>query len=475
MQPDNETKNKLQMLLAQPQKVTPAHVGLLNDLIDAFPYYQPLHLLLAKADSQTPNANDLLTKAAVYTNGNLLYDVLLQPENLVIREQVSSVKTQIVSKLWPKIETSEQKAYTNETVLEVDTEPVIQENVAETLASQIEASSESLKTPVAEQEEPMAMVDEATPEEDTETLLTETGKEGTDTSDSEPPVDRPANLASFGIENISFEDIPDRDKPFENCETQTGVQDSLESNDIAPGEDKDDAPALNNLTTEETPVNERLKIAAIDQARGNELELEPVAAFDFFALTDFGQDVAEVPSSEIPVADAEKDQKVSRYDDDKLPYTFLWWLAKTRKQHAESFRPYATVKHQQLTPKSSDNPLQQQYVEHIFHAQTPFDESTIAKKSAAVHQHNKSDDIIDSFIKNEPQIKPPKSDQLDNENKAKKSAEDHYDLVSETLASIYIEQMLYHKAIDTYQKLSLKFPEKSGYFADLIQSLEKKI
>ena len=35
--------------------------------------------------------------------------------------------------------------------------------------------------------------------------------------------------------------------------------------------------------------------------------------------------------------------------------------------------------------------------------------------------------------------------------------------------------MLYDKAIETYEKLSLKFPEKSRYFADLIQSIEKKI
>ena len=61
------------------------------------------------------------------------------------------------------------------------------------------------------------------------------------------------------------------------------------------------------------------------------------------------------------------------------------------------------------------------------------------------------------------------------ENKARKSAEDPNDLVSETLAAIYTEQMLFHKAIDTYKKLSLKFPEKRTYFADQISELEKKI
>lgn len=180
---------------------------------------------------------------------------------------------------------------------------------------------------------------------------------------------------------------------------------------------------------------------------------------------------------EIKAEDSETDQKVSKYDDDKMPYSFLWWLNKTRNEHSDTYQPYVEFKLDttQTIKRTSVDQLSSQIIENIFHLQSPLEEVENAPKTVPFQVRRKEDSILDKFIKEEPQIKPPNSQKLDTENKARKSAEDPNDLVSETLAQIYTDQMLFQKAIDTFKKLSLKFPEKSTYFADQIIELEKKV
>ena len=80
--------------------------------------------------------------------------------------------------------------------------------------------------------------------------------------------------------------------------------------------------------------------------------------------------------------------------------------------------------------------------------------------------------LIDKFIDAKPKIKPMKQEgQLINLANATNIQPES--LMTETLARIYVEQKQYEKAIQAYNILSLKYPEKSGFFADRIKAIKE--
>lgn len=85
----------------------------------------------------------------------------------------------------------------------------------------------------------------------------------------------------------------------------------------------------------------------------------------------------------------------------------------------------------------------------------------------------KQHSLIEDFIKKDPKITPGKSEEYTTENLAKKSIVEDENLVTETIAQIYAQQGAYKKALKAYKLLSLKFPEKSIYFANQIKKLQE--
>jgi hypothetical protein len=87
----------------------------------------------------------------------------------------------------------------------------------------------------------------------------------------------------------------------------------------------------------------------------------------------------------------------------------------------------------------------------------------------------KTDTIIDKFIREQPSIQKPTAEFFSASVMASKSLQDSEELVSETLAEIYVRQENYRKAIKIYEKLLLLYPEKNDKFALLIENLKNKI
>lgn len=87
-------------------------------------------------------------------------------------------------------------------------------------------------------------------------------------------------------------------------------------------------------------------------------------------------------------------------------------------------------------------------------------------------------DLIDKFLSEDDEhIIPsasPSSHYVDARKIEEESVRENDDILTETLASIYVKQKQYDKAISIFKKLCLKYPEKSGYFATRISDIENR-
>lgn len=259
--------------------------------------------------------------------------------------------------------------------------------------------------------------------------------------------------------------------PFEEAVHEPIVEDLQELDETSSGDIQEDSSEKAYETEENAALEKLVQGAGLADYFVFEGKEEPAP--------EHKEGIVEV----IPTKEEIDADKISLYNDELMPYSFRWWLHKTRLEHADTYQPFATPvwprpQKGQFDPSKLDQAiLDQQIKENIIHLQDPEAKLSEAAKQKEVEPPSERKDtkIIERFIREEPIIQPPSPEQLNTENMARQSAEDNYALVTETLANIYADQGLYLKAIEVFKKLILKYPEKKSYFASRIQELEKNL
>ena len=84
-------------------------------------------------------------------------------------------------------------------------------------------------------------------------------------------------------------------------------------------------------------------------------------------------------------------------------------------------------------------------------------------------------DIIDHFLTHQNGVPRKRAEFFNPQKAGAKSQQEDFSVISETLANIYFEQEKYELAKQAYEALSLKYPEKSVYFAARLKEINEKL
>ena len=95
-----------------------------------------------------------------------------------------------------------------------------------------------------------------------------------------------------------------------------------------------------------------------------------------------------------------------------------------------------------------------------------------SKKASSKKNNLHNFQLIDDFLKTT-ERRIPNKNLKNNEDLSEKSWSPNYELMTETLAKVFVKQKKFKKAIEAYQILGLKYPEKNSLFANQIKEIKK--
>lgn len=262
----------------------------------------------------------------------------------------------------------------------------------------------------------------------------------------------------------------DRDILFEYITSKRFIQ-----NDISQAIVKHDA-SFNDIEVISEDVSKLIQLETSNQLKEAEAVLNPKL---------FERKVSDSPSEEVEVTENEVSPSEATEISETEPETNPESEATSAAEILEINKPLPFTKEDthsfsewlQLTrtkPINRDKDSEEKASEEK--KENP---KADASKVAVQNEKDRKFELIEKFIQKKPKLKPSATsttsakEKPETKNLASLYSQAPEALMTETLAKVYLQQKNYTKAIQAYKILILKYPEKSGFFADQIRAIKK--
>jgi hypothetical protein len=466
-------KYKFIEYLHHPKNVTAEQQQQIVDIVSDYPYFQSARSLMAKVKSnhKDPEKNEYINSAALYVVDRTYFKKFLESDLFFI-ETKESAKSRIT-----KTKATE-KHVTEKTASKTSNQPktqVKQDDAEKNLGKQPDnqpSLEKEKSTPAQKDKNPK------TPEaKDTKGHISDSKKEVLESS--VPP--QSSDLDKL-IEEV-FKDMADLRKSkarFLEWQEKYEMEEALEKVLAASAQTLD----------QEKPKQNKEKTSAKSEIKKDKPETKSKVVKKKETPSDLPQSTEPSKSEEEAPGEekSKSDQSSSKSDQEgkalKSKEKTASQSQKTKVSSSESSKDKSTSKTKspkKKAPKTEETKAVSKGKKPTRTKKATTPKKPVTKKAptsgkkATDKKSDQHDEIINKFIEKQPSIsKPTSKAPTEKDDLAKTSTRFHADIASEYLAEIYIEQGKKDRAIEIYENLSLKFPEKKSYFAGLIENLKKE-
>ncbi|WP_338841208.1 tetratricopeptide repeat protein [Flavobacterium ginsenosidimutans] len=374
---------------------------------------------------------------------------------------------------------------------EPKTLPIIDESIFATLK---EAQSVTYEKPIAEEEKKIDPIEQPIIDSVKET---ETVSFIEPTETEEPKIDRIENSILSSIKVSETPSAPEAIEPVKTEEPkidsaiERSILNSIKEAEAAipEGPIKADEPEAELIIEEPilNSVEEDEDDSVIEEMIIPEFKMNSVERSILSSIKEAEAKKSEEPKEEIQEVikteekEEEEEEEIKEENEEPIEEIIeeeeFNEPAKTAAEHLEIGKPLDFS----LREKHSFQEwLQLSRTEPIDRSNDASSEEKIEKTAAeiekeeqlAIEEKQKKAEIIDKFIENNPKISPIKPGNNTPAVQIESPIEDNSYLMTETLARVYLEQKKYTKAIQAYEILILKYPEKITFFADRISDIK---